>query len=170
MLIYQPGKTCGCEGCGASSPRWLWENTKVNYSVHQEQSLKDELANKETDLTRQKSKWVNLLTRLNKEESETLLLYVNTFHLHDQNDIFFIKCFDVCREFQSYSHCNICFTLFPFSFTTIQIVETYWHAVPKDFTTKTKNISFPVFFVHCNSNIAQNTKYLYKSIDLRVSS
>ena len=32
---------------------------------------------------------------------------------------------DVCREFQSYSHCNICFKLFPFSFTTIQIVETY---------------------------------------------
>ena len=29
---------------------------------------------------------------------------------------------DVCREFQSYSHCNICFKLFPFSFTTIQIV------------------------------------------------
>ena len=67
--------------------------TKVNYSVHQEQSLKDELANKVTDLSRQKSKWVNLLTRLNKEESETLLVYVDTFHLHDQNDIFFIKCF-----------------------------------------------------------------------------
>ena len=73
--------------------------TMFNTSVQQEQSLKDELANKEADLTRQKSKWVNLLTRLNKEESETLLLYIDNFHLHDQICIFFIhKMFSISSK------------------------------------------------------------------------